>query len=166
MKDTFTFNLEESMDNLYKGGAFLTASKEGKVNTMTISWGSVGYMFRKPVFMALVRDSRYTNEFLKDGEEFTISIPKEDDNLKKALSICGTISGRDKDKEIEANIKFKKSKKTNAPVVEGCFKYYECKIIFKSVVDLESLDNEIKEAIYKGETKGHNLYFGEIIETY
>ncbi|MGL5479008.1 MAG: flavin reductase family protein, partial [Clostridium sp.] len=82
MKDTFTFNLEESMDNLYKGGAFLTASKDGKVNTMTISWGSVGYMFRKPVFMALVRDSRYTNEFLKDGEEFTISIPKEDDNLK------------------------------------------------------------------------------------
>ena len=42
MKDTFTEGLEEVMDNLHKGGAFLTAGDDKKCNTMTISWGSVG----------------------------------------------------------------------------------------------------------------------------
>ena len=45
MKDTFTEGLEEVMDNLHKGGAFLTAGDDKKCNTMTISWGSVGYMW-------------------------------------------------------------------------------------------------------------------------
>ena len=46
MKETFTNNIEETLDNLYIGGAFFTVGDNSKVNTMTISWGSIGYMWK------------------------------------------------------------------------------------------------------------------------
>ena len=164
MKDTFTEGLEEVMDNLHKGGAFLTAGDDKKCNTMTISWGSVGYMWGKPMFMVLVRTSRYTNEFLENGSDYTISIPY-DKEMSEAISICGKKSGRDIDKEKEANIKFIPSKKVNTPVVDGCSKYFECRIVFKQDINLENMDEAIVKACYEKDAK-HVLYFGEIVEYY
>eukprot|EP00831_Metopus_contortus_P056979 TRINITY_DN4940_c0_g1_i3.p1 TRINITY_DN4940_c0_g1~~TRINITY_DN4940_c0_g1_i3.p1 ORF type:complete len:276 (+),score=56.57 TRINITY_DN4940_c0_g1_i3:22-849(+) len=164
MKDTFTEGLENVMDNLYKGGAFLTTSNGTKNNTMTISWGSVGYMWGKPMFMALVRTSRYSNELLRDGFEYTISIPFNKE-MSQALSICGTKSGKEFDKEKEANIKFTASKKVSVPVVDGCDQYFECRIVFKQEMDLNNLDEGIRMACYEKDAK-HILYFGEIVEQY
>ena len=164
MKDTFSDGLEKVMDNLYKGGAFLTVGNGKENNTMTISWGSIGYMWGKPMFMALVRSSRYSNEFLKEGLAYTISIPF-DKEMSNELSICGTKSGRDINKEEFAGIKFIPSKKVDVPVVDGCKKYFECKIVFKQEMDLKNLDEDIRKACYEKEAK-HVLYFGEIVEDY
>ncbi|GAA0077936.1 flavin reductase [Clostridium sp. CTA-5] len=165
MKNTFTDGLEISMDNLYKTGAFLTAGDEKKANAMTISWGTIGYIWRRPIFMALVRETRYTKQFLDSGDSYTVSIPY-DGTMKEELAICGTKSGRDIDKEKEANIKFIPSKKVKTPIVNGCNKYYECKIMFKQSMDFDTLDEEIKQKFYGiGESK-HVLYFGEIVEDY
>ncbi|SFD40088.1 flavin reductase [Clostridium uliginosum] len=165
MKDTFTEGLELSMDNFYKGGAFLTAGDEKNANTMTISWGTIGYIWRKPVFMALVRETRYTKKFLDSGDSYTVSIPYEG-SMKSELTLCGTKSGAEINKEKEANIKFISSKKVKAPIVDGCNKYYECKILFKQPMNLNNIDEEIKDKFYGvGESK-HVLYFGEILEDY
>ncbi len=165
MNNNFTREVEDALDNLHINGAFLTGGDLKNANTMTISWGSVGFMWRRPVFMALVRESRYTNEFLKSGETFTVSIPYEG-KLKEALKICGSKSGRDVDKEELANIKFIKSKSVETPVIEGCDRYYECKILYKNEMDLNSFDKDLAEQFYNGENIGHILYFGEIIEEY
>ena len=45
-------------------GILLTTAWEGKVNTMTIGWGKIGVVWSRPVFEVLVRESRYTKEFL------------------------------------------------------------------------------------------------------
>ena len=116
------------------------------------------------MFMALVRTSRYTNEFLENGSEYTISIPY-DKEMSEAISICGKKSGRDIDKEKEANIKFIPSKKVNTPVVDGCSKYFECRIVFKQDINLENMDEAIVKACYEKDAK-HVLYFGEIVEYY
>ena len=47
-----------------KRGILLTTSDAGKVNTMTIGWGTLGIEWGKPIFVAYVRESRYTREFL------------------------------------------------------------------------------------------------------
>lgn len=164
MKDTFTHELEKSMDSLYKKGAFFTAGDSNKANTMTISWGSVGFMWRKPMFMALIRTTRYTNEFLDLGTTYTISIPENGD-MKEALSICGTKSGRDIDKEKEAGIRFINGRSVETPVVEGCKKYYECKVVLRQEMDLDKMDKDIVKSCYESDAK-HILYFGEIIEEY
>lgn len=166
MQNTFTNLLEKSMDDLYTTGAFLTVGDSNKANTMTISWGSVGYMWRKPVFMVLVRESRYTKEFLNTGTEFTVSIPGEVDKLKKALKICGSKSGRDVDKEKEADIEFINGKVVQAPVIKDCEKYYECKILLSQEMDLNKLNDQIAETFYKNGEDKHILYFGEIVESY
>ena len=51
---------------------------------MTIGWGSVGYYWRRPVFTCVVRQSRFTDQQLKENPVFTVSVPK-DSGLDKAL---------------------------------------------------------------------------------
>lgn len=153
------------INNLYKQGAFLTVGDEDKKNTMTISWGSVGFMWNRPIFMVMVRESRYSNEFLDLGESYTVSIPVNNE-MKEALTICGSKSGRDIDKEKAANIKFIPAKKVRTPVVEGCEKYFECKIMFKQEINLDNMNSDIKELYYRDGESKHILYFGEIVEEY
>lgn len=52
---------------------------------MTISWGNIGFQWRKPVFIALVRESRYTKEFIDKSNEFTVTIPFGD-SMKEELA--------------------------------------------------------------------------------
>lgn len=165
MRDTFTFDLENIMDNLYRGGAFFTVGDKNKANTMTISWGSIGFMWKKPMFMALIRESRYSNEFLGKNKTYTVSIPHKG-TMKEALKICGTKSGRNIDKEKEAGIKFIPSKIVETPIVEGCEKYYECRVVFKQEMDLSNIDEQIKISCYPENETKHILYFGEILTQY
>lgn len=153
------------IETLYKQGAFLTVGDENKYNTMTISWGSVGLMWRKPTFIVMVRESRYSNEFLDLGKSYTVSIPKEGE-MKTALVICGSKSGRNVDKEKEAHIKIIKSKEVAAPIVEGCEKYYECKIVFKQEMNLDNMSSEMREQFYNASETKHVFYFGEIVAEY
>lgn len=160
----FNKNLDVAMEYLHKQGAFLTSKSNGKVNTMTISWGSVGFMWGKPVFMALVRPQRYTNEFIETSKSFTVSIPFNN-NFKKALGICGSKSGRDIDKEKEANITFVDGKNEKFTVIDGCDVYYECKVLYNSRLKTEELPKDIKDNFY-GNGDTHILYFAEIVNCY
>jgi len=74
----------------------ITAGNSTSWNTMTAAWGSLGYLWNRPVFTIVVRDSRYTYEFLEKNEGFTCSF--FDPQYKEALAFCGTHSGRDTDK--------------------------------------------------------------------
>lgn len=65
---------EEILSNLQKG-VLLTTKAGEKVNTMTISWGTLGIEWAKPIFTVLVRENRYTKQLLDQNPEFTISIP-------------------------------------------------------------------------------------------
>ena len=76
--------------------------KSGKVNTMTASWGGFGYMWARPVALCVIRPQRYTNEFAKEADIITLSF-LEDGN-REALKLCGTVSGRDRDKIAEAGL--------------------------------------------------------------
>ncbi len=156
-------NLDKAMENLVRGAFFTTTDGE-TVNTMTITWGFIGYSFGKPYFMAMIRPSRYTFEILEKADSFTVSIPFTS-NFNEALRICGAVSGRDVDKTVEANISFMNSKTVNSPVVRDCDQYYECVISHK----IETAENHFGEAITKsfyGSGDYHHLVYGEIKEAY
>ena len=91
------------IDQLDKGAFLTVEDNSGNLNTMTISWGTIGIMWRKPVFMAMVRKSRFTYKLIENAEDFTVSFPING-KLKDVLAICGTKSGRDMDKFTECNI--------------------------------------------------------------
>ncbi|GIM27927.1 hypothetical protein CPJCM30710_05930 [Clostridium polyendosporum] len=160
----FIKGLEKGMENLHKTGAFLTVKNEDKVNTMTISWGSIGYMWGRPVLTVMVRKSRYTYELLEKIDNFTVSIPYGD-KLQSALALCGKKSGRNTDKCKEANISFASSKEVDSPIVDNCNMYYECKVVYKGEMDKSLLIPEIDEKFYSNNDY-HVLYFGEIVAAY
>lgn len=164
MAANFIQNLEKGMDFLHKRGAFLTVKSSDKVNTMTISWGNVGYEWGRPVFTVMVRTSRYTHSLIEDSSEFTVSIPLKND-LKQALSICGTKSGRNVDKFKEANISLKDGRTVSTPVIGECKLFYECKIVYKQHMNPELLADDIKNTSYINEDY-HTIYYGEIVDCY
>ena len=158
----FTLNMERGMRELSTNGAFLTVNNGEKTNTMTIAWGFVGFMWNKPQFITVVRPQRFTKEILDSGaDSFTVSIPF-DGQLKEALSVCGSKSGRDIDKGTV--VRFTPARSVASPVVEGCGLYYECRINMSQQIDGTLLSPEIVLKFYKDDF--HFMYFGEIVDCY
>jgi flavin reductase (DIM6/NTAB) family NADH-FMN oxidoreductase RutF len=146
-----------------KSGAFLTVRAEKAVNTMTIGWATIGYIWQKPVFMVAVRDSRHTFTLLEKTDNFTVTIPAGDE-YNKAVAYCGTKSGRDFDKFKQCNLQQKQAKCVESPIIDIPGVHYECKIIYKSAMDNTFLDPAL-ERLYPNKDY-HTLYFGEILACY
>ncbi|MGI6713394.1 MAG: flavin reductase family protein [Bacillota bacterium] len=154
---------QELLQQLPKG-AFLTVKKDDNINVMTIGWGSVGFIWGKPIFTLLVRSSRYTYELLDQTKEFSVSVPLNND-FKKELVLCGTKSGRDVDKFKEANLTPVPGKVISAPVIKECQLFYECKVVYEQLMDPKLLNETEKEKFYS-QGDYHVIYYGEILASY
>lgn len=64
MKKINAFEQGEAILKTLSKGAFLTTAAEGKQNTMTIGWGSLGFKWGQSTFTVMVRQSRYTKELI------------------------------------------------------------------------------------------------------
>ena len=144
-------------------GAFLTVQAGEKINTMTIGWATIGFVWKKEIFMVAVRDSRYTFELIEKSNDFTVTVPT-DPSYKDAVMFCGTKSGREYDKFSECGLHPKIAKKTVSPIIDIPGVHYECKIIHKSPMDPALLDNDFQR-LYPAKDY-HTLYFGEIVACY
>ena len=71
----------------------VSAEKEGRVNTMTASWGGMGVMWGKDVAFVFLRPQRFTKEFVDDAGRFTLSFYGEEHRAD--LAYLGRVSGRD-----------------------------------------------------------------------
>ena len=150
-------------------GAFLTAG--GEVwNPMTIGWAQFGVVWSRPVVTVMVRKSRYTSSLMEQTDVFTVSLPKEKQMVKE-LAFCGTRSGRDVNKEKEANLSRLAPRAGGAEGVAGCGIVFECRIAQKQLLDLDSLDPDFR-AKYYGSNQAlangdpHVLYVGEVLAAY
>lgn len=149
-------NTESNLKQLVKG-AFVT-SGNAPCNVMTIGWGFIGYMWRKPIFIAPVRQSRYTKEFIDRTGMFAVSVPREGEK-RDELKLCGTKSGRDIDKI--ALLETQNATKIDTKIIADCASYYECKVL--GVVPLTC--DELHESVHDEYSNGdmHVLYIGEIL---
>ncbi len=155
-------NADKIMERIKKG-AFLTVLAEGKVNTMTIGWATIGYIWQRPVFMIAVRDSRHTFSLLEKTDNFTVSVPMLG-TFNDALMTCGTKSGRDLDKFKECGLQQKAAQLVQSPIVDIPGNHYECRIVYKSAMDHTFLDTDLEKLYPKKDY--HTLYFGEIVACY
>lgn len=80
----------------------VTAGQREHFNTMTASWGGVGFLWNKPVVFVFIRPQRYTFGFIEQEPMFTLSFFTE--AYRSALQLCGTKSGRDTDKVAETGL--------------------------------------------------------------
>ena len=141
--------------------ALLTAGNQKKFNTMTISWGSMGVMWGKPVFTVVVRPQRYTKEFVDNNDIFTVSFYP--DKYKKALGILGTKSGRDTDKISESALTPLYMDDTVA--FEEAHTIFICKKLHggQQLDPSTFIDASLDSTIYPGKDY-HFYYTGEIVK--
>jgi len=160
----YTDYLQETIDVMGHGGILLAAQDtEGKPNAMTIGWGTIGIIWGKPIFIVLVRPSRYTYALIEDIDDFTVNVPPP--GLKDEVLFCGTVSGRDHDKFAEKNLTALPGKRVKSPIIEECVIHYECKVVHKNDVIPDELAKEIRSGSYPS-GDFHRLYFGEILAVY
>lgn len=157
-------HFSEVMRALTSRGLLLTsATPAGKANAMIIGWGQIGSVWGKPVWTVLVRPSRYTYQLIEQTSQFTISVPGAD--LEKACKICGSVSGRDRDKLAEANLRTMPARKVKIPVIDGCIAHYECRVLHSNDVQPGSLVQQIADGAYRN-GDFHRVYWGEILASY
>lgn len=164
MKKINIFEHSEAFLTQLSKGAFLNTATAGKQNTMTIGWGSLGFMWGKQVCTVMVRESRYTKELLEETPVFTISVPVNA-GFAEALGICGSKSGRDLDKFSAAALTTTPAQEVNAPIIKGCGLHIECRVLEKRTMQAEGFDKELGSKWY-ATNDWHVCYTGEIVAAY
>lgn len=162
-------NIPDNMIQLISDDWMLvTAGDQQSFNTMTASWGGMGYVWEKPVSFIFIRNTRYTYEFLQKEDRFTLSFFPEEN--RGALKILGNRSGRDTDK-------IKDSGLTPITTPSGLETFsearlvVECKKMYVEELDTKFLtsqyNSEITSKFYEGgETAPHTLFISEITDVW
>ena len=151
---------ENVFDLIGKQWMLITSGTSDSFNTMTASWGGLGWLWNRPVAFIFVRPERYTHEFLERNVSLTLSFYP--DEHRKALQICGSLSGRDTDKVALSGLS-PVSLPGGVVTFEQARLTLQCRKLFKTEMrDANFLDRSIVEKWY-GEPNGfHSVYVVEI----
>lgn len=149
-------------------GVLLTTAADGRVNTMTIGWGTIGVEWGMPIFTAFVRGSRFTRGLIDRNPEFTVNVPVGDP-MKGALRFCGTESGRDCDKIAECGLTLVEGRKVSVPAIREFPLTMECRVRY-SQEQSEPLPDDVVARFYPqgpdGSRDVHTAYYAEIVDAY
>jgi flavin reductase (DIM6/NTAB) family NADH-FMN oxidoreductase RutF len=152
---------EQTMEQMEKQGLLLVSGEKG--NPMAIGWGTVGIIWGKPMFIVLVRPSRYSFHFMESTQEFTVNVLP--DSYGEKVAFCGSKSGRDINKIEACGFTLEKGILINVPFIGEAFLHYECRTVHKNNVINADLDMSIVNEYYP-EGDFHRVYFGEILGVY
>ncbi|KPJ51048.1 hypothetical protein AMJ40_01110 [candidate division TA06 bacterium DG_26] len=127
---------------LNHGPVVLVTCGESVHNIITIAW--ITPVSHDPPLLAIsVSPKRYSCELIEHAGEFVVNVPPVE--LLKSVWICGTKSGRQRDKWSEAKLTKSPSEVVSPPHIAECMAWLECKVV-KSV-----------------EVGDHILFVGEVL---
>ena len=162
--------------NELKKGILVNTNNNGKINSMTISWGQIGIEWGKMFFTTYIRHGRFTHKQIEETKEFTVSIPiKRTPEISKAIGYIGSRTGKEIDKLSDCNLTAVKGIKVNSPAIKELPLTIECRVIYKQEQEAENIPCEIMKSCYPQDVPSispmankdmHTVYYGEIINTY
>ena len=120
---------EDALNLIGKQWMLVTAGTSESFNTMTASWGGLGWLWNKPVAFVFIRPERYTHGFIEASDCMTLSFYGEE--YREALKICGTKSGRDIDKVAATGLTPEELESGNMTFGEARLTL-DCRKLFKS----------------------------------
>ena len=156
------------------GGILLTTKSGEKVNSMTIGWGTIGIDWSRPVFIAYVRESRYTKQMLEQNGEFTVNVPLDTVD-RRTLSLCGRKSGRDMDKIQKLGLTLEEPLEISVPGIKELPLTLECRVIYKQQQDLSAIPEDIlaryypveEDTLHPGSDRDYHIaYTAQILKAY
>ncbi|MBP7479242.1 MAG: flavin reductase [Spirochaetaceae bacterium] len=142
------------------GKTGVAAQNEDKTfNTMTASWGGLGFLWNKPAAFIFVRPQRFTFTFTEQEPVFSLSFFEP--RYREALSLCGKVSGKDCNKVKEAGLTPMALENGSVAFNEASI-IMECRKLYSEVLKPEHfIDTSIVSSIYSAKDF-HTMYVGEI----
>ena len=141
----------------------VSAGQVGNMNLMTISWGTIGELWGKPVFTVFVSTSRYTHKFMEENDYFTVTHFPE--SMRDKLSYLGRVSGRDEDKVAGAGLTVEFTELGN-PIYAEADLAIECKKIYGRQFDPDLMPAEQRQWYERTGLGIHYMYIGEIVHVW
>ena len=159
---TLTENFFELLSNEWM---LVTAGDKDGFNTMTASWGGVGYLWNKAVAFVFVRPERYTNEFIEKSDHLTLTFLGVEN--KSIHAVCGSKSGRDIDKVKVAGLKPLFTPQ-GSPSFEQARLTLDCKKLYVGDIQEDSfIDKSLIDKWYGGSHGNfHKVYVVEITDVW
>ncbi len=135
----------------------------GQFNTMTVGWGSLGAVWGRPFAQVLVRQVRYTFEFMEQYDTFTLcAFPTR---YRKGLQLLGAQSGRDGDKIAQVGLTPIASAQVATPAFDEAELVIECRKIYWDDLDpAHFLDPDIER--HYSNKHYHRIYLGQVLEIF
>ena len=138
----------------------VTAEKDGVANTMTASWGGMGFLWKKNVAFIFVRPQRHTYSFVEQADTFSLTFFEE--KYRKELAYCGAVSGRDEDKI--AHCGFHLLHEGETPYFQEARLVLVCRKLYSQMIEDECfLDQEANEKNYPLKDY-HRMYVAEVVK--
>jgi flavin reductase (DIM6/NTAB) family NADH-FMN oxidoreductase RutF len=103
----------------------VTVMGEKGPNIITLAW-STPVSIRPPLLAISVAPARYSHDLILNSGEFVVNVPNA--SLLKQVHLCGTVSGRNRDKFKEAGLTPLPASKVKAPLIEECIGHIECRL--------------------------------------
>ena len=156
-------SVEQLKDNPFtlinKDWMLITAGDADMHITMTRSCGGVAQLWGKYVSTIYIRPQRYTLEFVEREEYYSLCFFGPE--YRQALSLCGSKSGRDVDKDAATSL---------TPCFDQAAPYYEqarlvflCRKLYRQDMEESAfLDKGLLEKWYDNDL--HRMFIGEIVK--
>ena len=136
----------------------ISAKKEGKVNTMTASWGMMGVFWGKNVVTVGIRPQRFTKEFVDAGDRLSVSVLN--DSHRELLSYFGSVSGRDEDKIAKSGLAL--SEEEGIPYFADSEIAFLCRKLYAQPMDASFLLEPEIDKLWYPNGNWHTMYIVEI----
>lgn len=166
MKKIDLTTLTDNVFNLIgKEWLLITAGDKNGFNTMTASWGCIGWLWNRPVAVVFIRPERYTHLLAEQNDHITLSFLGNGDEAREIYNLCGSKSGRDCDKIKESGLQPIETESGNIAFTQSRLTL-ECRKLYKDSIKPECfIDNSISK--WYGEKGGyHDAYILEIVNAY
>ena len=150
---------ENVFDLIGEQWMLITAGNEDKFNTMTASWGGLGFLWNAPVAYIFIRPQRFTYQFVEASDYFTLCFFEPEH--KKILSYCGSHSGKDEDKIKACGLIPAVTSKGNI-YFEQAKLVLECRKLYHGDIDPSNFADENIQRNYPLRDY-HRMYIGKVI---
>jgi len=147
-------------DLIKKGCPLLSSESDGRLNTMTVNWGQMGYLWNKNVATVYVRPQRYTFPIIDSSDTYSLCFMG--DEYTKQVAYCGKASGKDNDKIAECG--FTVSYRNGVPYFEEAEIVIICRKCYSASFDECGFnDKDIVDICYE-QKDFHKMFIGEITD--
>ncbi len=146
------------IDRIANEWMLISAGDESGYNMMTASWGFMGEMWGNDTAIAMVRPQRYTMDYIRKSDYYTLSFYGDNKDIHK---VCGSKSGRDVNKTELTGL---------TPIFSDNTVYFGeadlviiCKKQYIDTIRQENFTDKTPVKWYENKDF-HNMIFGEIVK--